>query len=42
MFQYYGHIHVQSNLDSSNADISKLSDFLKTFDGLENFSLCLL
>ena len=33
---------VQSNLDNSNADFSKLPDFSKTSDGPEIFLYCLL
>ena len=34
--------YIQSNLDNSNADFSKLPDFSKTSDGPEMFLYCLL
>ena len=42
LYQNYKSIDVQSNLDNSNADFSKLPDFSKTSDGPKIFLYCLL
>ena len=45
MVQKFLHLYlggIQSNLDNSNADFSKLPDFSKTSDGPEIFLYCLL
>ena len=41
-FFFIENIYIQSNLDNSNADFSKLPDFSKTSDGPEIFLYCLL